>query len=85
LVGKPARKRNTYRVWRENLQEREIHTGFGGKTCKKEKYTQGLVGKPVTKRPLRRTRRRLQDIKMDLKSNMTGGGGVNWINLAQDR
>ena len=49
-----------------------------------EKYIQGLVGKPAGKRPLGRTKRGLQDIKMDLKSYMTGGG-VNWINLAQNR
>jgi hypothetical protein len=37
-----------------------------------EKYIQGLVRKPAEKKPLGRTRRRLQDIKMDLESNITG-------------
>jgi hypothetical protein len=42
-----------------------------------------LVGKPEGKRPLGRTRRRWEDnIKMDLK---VGGGGRDWIKLAQDR
>jgi hypothetical protein len=33
-----------------------------------EKYIQGLVGKPAGKRALGRTRRRLQVIKLDLKT-----------------
>ena len=43
-----------------------------------------LVGKPVGKRPLGRSRRRLEDnIKMDLQE--VGGGCGDWIELAQDR
>jgi hypothetical protein len=43
-----------------------------------------LVGKPEGKRPLGRTRRRWEDnIKMDLQE--VGGGGMDWIELAQDR
>jgi hypothetical protein len=43
-----------------------------------------LVGKPEEKRPLRRPRRRWEDvIRMDLRE--TGLGGVDWIRLAQDR
>ena len=43
-----------------------------------------LVGKPDGKRPLGRPRRRWEDnIKMDLQE--VGGGGVDWIELAQDR
>jgi hypothetical protein len=43
-----------------------------------------LVGKPERKRPLGRPRRRWEDnIKMDLKK--IGWGGMDWINLAQDR
>ena len=41
-----------------------------------------LVGKPVGKRPLGRTRRRWEDnIKMDLQEV----GCMEWIELAQDR
>ena len=41
-----------------------------------------LVGKPEGKRPLGRSRRRWEDnIKMDLQEV----GGMNWIELAQDR
>ena len=43
-----------------------------------------LVGKPEGKRPLRRPRSRWEDnIKMDLQE--LGCGGMDWIELAQDR
>jgi hypothetical protein len=43
-----------------------------------------LVGKPEGRRPLGRPRRRWEDnIKMDLRE--VGWGGMEWINLAQDR
>jgi len=43
-----------------------------------------LVGKPERKRPLGRPRRRWDDnINMGLRE--VGCGGVDWIDLAQDR
>jgi hypothetical protein len=43
-----------------------------------------LVGKPEGKRPLGRPRRRREDnIRMDLRE--IGWGGMDWIDLAQDR
>jgi hypothetical protein len=43
-----------------------------------------LVGKPEGRRPLGRPRRRWEDnIKMDLRE--VGWGGMDWINLAQNR
>jgi hypothetical protein len=42
------------------------------------------VGKPERKRPLGRPRRRWEDnIKIDLRE--IGCGGMDWIDLAQDR
>jgi len=43
-----------------------------------------LMGKPEGKRPLGRPRRRWEDnIKMDLQE--VGFGGMDWIEVAQDR
>ena len=43
-----------------------------------------LMGKPEGKRPLRRPRHRWEDnIKMDLQE--VGCGGMDWIELAQNR
>jgi hypothetical protein len=42
-----------------------------------------FIGKPVRKRPLGRTRRRLGNIKMDLRE--IGWDGMDLIDLAQDR
>jgi hypothetical protein len=43
-----------------------------------------LVGKPEGKRPVGRPRHRWEDkIKMDLQE--VGCGGMDWIELAQDR
>ena len=43
-----------------------------------------LVGKPEGKRPLGRPRRRWEDsIKIDLQE--LGCGGMDWIELAQDK
>jgi hypothetical protein len=43
-----------------------------------------LVGKPEGKRPLGRRRRRCEDnIRMGLRE--IGWGGMDWIDLAQDR
>jgi len=43
-----------------------------------------LVGTPEGKRPFGRPRHRWEDnIKMDLQE--VGGGGMDWIDLAQDR
>jgi hypothetical protein len=42
-----------------------------------------LVGKPEGKRPLRGTRHRWEDIRMDVRE--TEWEGVDWIDLAQKR
>jgi len=45
-----------------------------------------LVGKPDGKRTLGRPRRRWEDnIKMGFQEVGCGGGGMDWIDLAQDR
>jgi hypothetical protein len=57
-----------------------------GRVCstqKRNKY-RSLVGKPEGRRPLGRPRRRWEDsIRMDLRE--IGWGGMDWIDLVQDR
>jgi hypothetical protein len=59
-----------------------------GRTCgtyggRRSAY-RALVGKPEGRRPLGRPRRRWEDnIKIDLRE--VEWGGMDWINLAQDR
>jgi hypothetical protein len=51
----------------------------------REESVQGFDGKPEGKRPLGRPRRRWEDgVGMDLREICLGGGGVDWILLAQD-
>jgi hypothetical protein len=59
-----------------------------GRTCSTYGERRGacrdLVGKPEGRRPLERPRRRWEDnIKIDLRE--VGWGGMDWINLAEDR
>ena len=42
-----------------------------------------LVGKPAGTRPLGRARHRWEDVKIDVQE--VGCGGMDWIELAQDR
>jgi len=59
-----------------------------GGTCStdvgEERHIQGFVGQLEGKRPLGRPRHKWEDnIKMDLQE--VGCGGMDWIELAQDR
>jgi hypothetical protein len=59
-----------------------------GRTCStnedKRNAYRILTGKPEEKRPLGRSRRMWVDnVKMDLRD--MGWGGMDWIDLAQDR
>jgi hypothetical protein len=60
----------------------EVHVSRVGED---RKVYRVLVGKPEGKRPLGRQKRRWEDgIRIDLRE--TGwGGGMEWIQLAQDR
>jgi len=51
---------------------------------RQERCIQGLMGRPEGKRSLGRPRRRWEDtMKMDLSE--LGCGGVEWIDLGQDK
>ena len=67
----------------DKIEKNEM--GGACSTCGAEKRLYRiLVGKPEGKRPLERTRRIREDnIKMDLQE--VGIGGMDWIDLAQDR
>jgi hypothetical protein len=59
-----------------------------GRACstngEKRNAYRALVGKPEGKRPLGRPKRRWENnIRMDLRE--IGWGGMDWIDLAQDR
>jgi hypothetical protein len=67
----------------DEIKEDEI-----GRACgthgKEDECHRILVGKPERKRHIRTPRRRWEDnIKMDLRE--IGWGGMDWIDLAQDR
>jgi hypothetical protein len=58
--------------------------GHVARMGEKTKSYRILVGKPEGKRPLGRPRRkREENIRMDLRE--IGWGGMDWIDLAQDR
>jgi hypothetical protein len=58
--------------------------GFVARMCEKRNAYRILMGKPEGKRPLGRPRRRWANkVKMDLRE--VGWGGMDWIDLAQDR
>jgi hypothetical protein len=60
--------------------------GHAGRMRKSKDAYRVLVGKSERRRPLGRPRRRWEDnIKMDLREVGLGGGGMDWIDQAQDR
>jgi hypothetical protein len=68
-------------VIKSRRTRRAGHVAYIGE--RRDKY-RVLVGKPEGKRPLGRPRHRWEDnIKVNLQE--VGCGGVDWIDLAQDR
>jgi hypothetical protein len=65
------------------IKSRMRYAGHVARTRERRDVRRVLVGKPEGKRPLGRPRRRRDDIKMDLQE--VGRGGMDWIELVQDR
>ena len=66
------------------IKSRMRRAGHVARMSEKRGVYRVLVGKPEGKRPLERLRRRWYDnIKTDLQE--VGCGGIDWIELAQDR
>jgi hypothetical protein len=63
--------------------KRMRRAGHVASTGEERKTYRILVGKPEGKRSLRIPRRRWDNINMDLRE--IGWGGIDWIDLAQDR
>jgi hypothetical protein len=61
-------------------------TGHVARVGERTGAYRALMGKPEGRRPLGRPRRRWDNnIKMDLREVEWWGGGIDWIDLAQDR
>ena len=72
---------NIFRVIKSRRMRRAVHVARVGE---RRGVYRVLVGKPEGKRPLGGPRRRWEDnIEMDLQE--VGCGGMDWIELAQDR
>ena len=71
-------------IIRTNKSRRMRWAGHVARMGREKSYTWLWLGKPEGKRPLGRPRRRCEDnIKMDLQE--VGCGGMDWIDLDQDR
>jgi hypothetical protein len=73
----------TLHIWRPFLHLQPEDAPCRGDGDRRGAY-RALVGKPEGRRPLERPRRRWEDnIKMGIRE--FGWGGVDWIDLVQDR
>ena len=71
-------------LWNSHIPLQNGYLGLWAGRGERRGLYRVLVGKPEGKRPLERLRRRWEDnIEIDLQE--VGFGGVDWIDLAQDR
>ena len=84
MICTPVHRTSVPNIVRMIKSRRMRWAGHVGRMGERRGIYRVLVGKPEGKRPIGRPRRRWEDnIKMDLQE--VGCGGVNWIDLAQDR